>query len=89
MSIGSGTWFWAYKLRSLKVASNHLRKHPVRALFATLGAPWLPELPGVSIGSPITDNVLAAAGDGRLGYSIGPGMLFNAPNLNPWWNLAN
>ena len=48
-----------------------------------LGAPNLPDLPGVSTGPPITGNVLSAAGEGRLEYSIGPGMLFNALNLNP------
>ena len=50
------TWFWAYKLRSIKVAHRHIRDNPVRALLATLGTGLLPDLPGVGVGQPITDN---------------------------------
>lgn len=83
------TWFWAYKLRSLKVAHRHMRDNPFRALMATTGAPLLPDLPGISIGSPITDNFASATADGRIGYSIGPGMAFNAVGMNPWVNMVN
>ncbi|MBV7378519.1 hypothetical protein [Maritimibacter dapengensis] len=82
------TWFWAYKLRSIKIAHRRIRDNPFRALMTTLGSPFLPELPGISIGSPITDNFFSTWADGRLGYSVGPGMAFNAPGLNPWVNLA-
>ena len=33
--------------------------------------------------------MLGVALDGRLDYSIGPGMAFNAPSLHPWVNIAN
>jgi hypothetical protein len=83
------TWFWAFKIRSLKVAHRHIRDNPVRALLATLGTPYLPDVPGVSIGSPITDNAASVLMDGRAGYSVGPQMLFHAPELNPWLNMVN
>lgn len=83
------SWFWAYKLRSLKVAHRHLRDHPLRALLSITGMPLLPEVPGVSIGSPITDNAASVIADGRAGYSLGTGMLFQAPALNPVVNIIN
>lgn len=39
-------------------------------------------LPGVEL--PVTENVFTKAMEGTLGYSMGPGMLFSAPELNPW-----
>lgn len=53
------------------------------------GMPALPDMPGVSVGSPITDNFGVAAADGRLGYSMFWGQMWNAPNLNPWVNIVN
>ena len=61
------TWFWAYKIRSLKIAHRHLRDNPFRALLMNVATPVLPDMPGVSVGSPITDNFLAATVDGRIG----------------------
>lgn len=83
------TWFWAYKLRSMKVALNHIRNNPFRVLISGLGGQMVPEVPGVSVGTPVTDNFVSAWADGRIGYSTGPGMMFNAPYLNPWVNIAN
>lgn len=83
------TWFWAFKLRSVKIAYRHIRDNPLRALLATGGMPALPDMPGVSVGSPITDNFGVAAADGRLGYSMFWGQMWNAPNLNPWVNIVN
>jgi hypothetical protein len=74
------TWFWAYKLRSMKVALNHIRRNPLRALLLNAGSPVLPDMPGITVGSPLTDNMAAVTADGRLGYSVGIGMLFNAPD---------
>jgi hypothetical protein len=82
------TWFWAFKLRSIKIAHRHMRDNPLRVLLGMAGANILPELPGISVGSPISDNMVSVWADGRLGYSVGPGMAFNAPYLNPWVNLA-
>jgi len=81
-------WFSAYKLRSMKVALNHLRNNPVRALLLNVN-PLGVNLPGMDVGSPISDNLASVIADGRLGYSIGPGMLFRAPEMNPWVNLIN
>ncbi|WP_295075813.1 hypothetical protein [Tabrizicola sp.] len=76
------TWFWAFKIRSIKVALNHMRNHPFRALMLSVGNPLIPDVPGMTLGSPIEDNMLSVIGDGRLGYSVGPGMAFNAPSLH-------
>jgi hypothetical protein len=81
-------WFSAYKLRSMKVALNHIRNNPVRALLLNAN-PLGVNIPGLDVGSPITDNLASVIADDRLGYSIGPGMLFRAPEMNPWMNLIN
>lgn len=70
-------WFYNYKLRIAKTAFNMIRKDPLRvALLAGMG------LPGMEL--PVTENVFAKAIEGSLGHSLGPGMLFSAPGLNPW-----
>lgn len=76
-------WFTAFKIRSLKIAASIIRQNPVHALLSGL----VPAPSGA--GSPITDNILAKAMQGNLGYSLGLGQAFRAPGLNPWWNLAN
>ncbi|QWY83520.1 virion RNA polymerase protein [Rhizobium phage RHph_X2_28B] len=78
-------WFWNFKLRSMKVAASMVRNNPVRALMSAVMTPSLPVIG--SIGSPVTDNFLSIMADGKLGYSIGPGMGLNSYNLNPWMNL--
>lgn len=80
-------WFYNFKLRSMKVAQRMMHKHPLRALLHTALMPRLPFLG--SVGNPITDNMLAVVMDGRLGYSLGPGMLFRAPQLNPWVSMVD
>ena len=82
------TWLWAYKLRSIKVAHRHIRDNPLRALLTSVGAQALPNMPGVSIGSPLTDNAVPVILEGRADYSIGLDMLFHAPELNPWVNMV-
>ena len=70
-------WFYNYKLRIAKTAFRMLRKDPLRvALLAGMG------LPGTEL--PVTENVFTKAVEGTLGHSIGPGMLFSSPGLNPW-----
>ena len=70
-------WFYNYKLRIAKTAFSMIRNDPLRvALLAGAG------LPGVEL--PVTENVFTKAMEGTLGYSMGPGMLFSAPELNPW-----
>ena len=41
-----------------------------------------------NVGLPIEDNIFSVLAEGRLGMSIGPGMGFRAPTLNPWHNLV-
>ena len=70
-------WFYNYKLRIAKTAFWMIRNDPLRvALLAGMG------LPGMEL--PVTENVFTKAIEGTLGHSIGPGMLFSAPGLNPW-----
>jgi hypothetical protein len=83
------TWFWAYKLRSVGVALSTLQENLLRALLTTFGAEYAPDIPGVSVGSPVTDNAVAVIGEGRAGYSTGLGMLWTAPGLNPFVNAFN
>ena len=82
-------WFWAFKLRSIKVAHRHIRDNPLRALVTSIGVPVLPEPLGISVGAPLHDNALSVAADGRAGYSLGLGMFWRSPSLNPWFNIFN
>lgn len=81
------TWFWAFKLRSMKVARRMVIDNPARALMSTFLFPMV--TPSMGIGSPITDNFASVWAGGRLDGSIGLGMLERAPTLNPWYNLFN
>ena len=74
-------WFWHFKVRSVKVAVNLMRRNPVSSMLSLL----VPNMLGVNIGSPITDNIFSVAADGRLPYSLGPGQGLNAPNLHPFF----
>ena len=70
-------WFYNYKLRIAKTAFSMIRKDPLRvAMLAGMG------LPGMEL--PVTENVFTKAIEGTLGHSLGPGMLFSTPGLNPW-----
>ncbi len=75
-------WFQHFKVRSMKVALNMIRENPLRALLFSIGTPMNPV--GMDVGSPLTDNLVSVTADGRLPYSIGYGMLWRAPSLNPF-----
>lgn len=75
------TWFWAFKIRSMKTALRHIRNNPLQSLLLGSGV--------VDVGLPINDNMAAVALQGGLDNSIGTGMLFRAPELNPWYNLMH
>jgi hypothetical protein len=79
-------WFYNFKLRSSKVAISMMRNNPVHALMSNFMP--VPEVFG-PVGSPLEDNFLAKAAGDTLGYSIGPGMGFRAPTMNPWWQMVN
>ena len=79
-------WFYNFKLRSSKVAISMMRNNPVHALMSNFMP--VPDVFG-PVGSPLEDNFLAKAVSGTLGYSIGPGMGFRAPTMNPWWQMVN
>lgn len=73
------TWFLAYKLRITKTALAQARQNPLRALLVNTLDP--------GHNTAAHSNVVAMAANGSLGYSMGMGMLFNSPGLNPWLNL--
>ena len=83
------TWFWAFKIRSVKVALNSIRRAPLKMLMTYSGANLLNELPGIDVSSPFGDNIISVAVEGRLPYSMGLDMLFAAPDMNPFVNLTN
>jgi hypothetical protein len=87
-SIGA-TWFWAYKIKSVKVAHRRIRDNPLRALLSSIATEEMPTIAGVSVGSPISDNFVNVLAEGRLPNSIGLDMFFNSPGLNPWINMTN
>jgi len=76
-----GSWFLAFKIRIMKIGLKTLQNNPVGALITG----GLAE----DVGSPVDDNLLSVAADGRLDYSLGSDMLFGAPDLNPWINLID
>ena len=77
-------WFPAYKIRSLKPALSNIRENPLRAFMAFN----MSEQFGF-MGSTVSDNMASVIMDGRITNALGPHMLFRAPTLNPWVNLAN
>lgn len=72
--------FGNYKIRSLKTAVRNLRDNPLRAFMSSMAVGNFSFL-----GSPVSDNLISVAMDGRLENAIGPGMIFRAPTLNPWY----
>ena len=79
-------WFYNFKIRSTKVALSTIRNNPVHALLSmTLPAP---DFLG-TVGSPISDNILAKSLGDTLGSSVGTDMAFRAPTLNPWMNMLH
>lgn len=77
------TWFLNFKIRAIKIAIDIVRNNPLTALLTLGGAGAL----GMEVGSTVTDNAAAVAADGRLGYSVGPGMTQAAWSLNIWRQL--
>lgn len=70
-------WFWAFKLRSIKVAVSMLRNNPLHALLTGMA-------PGVDIGGTvIDDNMLSLFTDGRWDNSLGPDNALRGLALNP------
>ncbi len=77
-------WFWNFKIRSMKEAVYLMRHHPFRSLMVANMVPAFPLIG--SIGNPTTDNFASILWNGKLGWSMGPGMGLNAPQMNPFLN---
>ena len=80
-------WFYNYKLRITKVALSILKNNILYALIGLFF--FLDDSIIGNIGDPLTDNVLAKAFDGKLGYSIGPAMLLSGAELHPTANFVS
>ena len=78
------SWFYNYKLRSVKAATYMLRHKPLASLLS-LAVPT--DLFFGTIGTPLTENVFSKLED--LSQSIGPNMGFRAPEMHPIVNLLN
>lgn len=78
------SWFYNYKLRSVKAATYMLRHKPLASLLL-LAVPT--DLFFGTIGTPLTENVFSKLED--LSQSIGPNMGFRAPSMHPIVNLLN
>lgn len=72
-------WFYNYKLRIAKTAFRMIRENPVRLALVSA-------IPVAGIETPVSENIFTKAMEGSLGYSLGPGMLFDSVGLNPWVN---
>lgn len=79
-------WFWNFKLRAMKAGVSMLREQPLTTLLVAALLP--PKLLGMSIGTPLTDSAMSVGID-RLMYSVGPEMLFDAPEMNYIIELLN
>jgi hypothetical protein len=71
-------WFWSYKLRIMKIAARTLRDRPLTSLFMMGGVG-----PASGISTTWDGSILGSALDGRLPYSMGPAMGFDAPFNHP------
>lgn len=78
------TPFWTYKIRMVSVAMNMLKTDPLRVLMLNAGSGFLPDVPGVNLGSAVEDNFLSQAVTGDLGRMTGWDWIWRAPGMNPW-----
>jgi hypothetical protein len=76
-------WFWNFKIRAVKIAMSTLRNNPLH--FVLANAVPFPDVVG-SVDTPVSANLLSVAANGDIGWSMGPGMGFNAHFMNPWAN---
>lgn len=76
-------WFWNYRLRIMKIMANTLRDRPLTALTMMGGVG-----PQTGIQTVWDGSLLGAAVDGRVPFTVGPQMGFNAPSLHPVLGLA-
>lgn len=75
-------WFGNFKIRSVKVALSMIRENPLHTLIASA----LPFPTGSEL--PTTENIIYKIGDGSITSSMGPGMVVDSLDLNPWMNLT-
>lgn len=77
-----GVWFWAFKLRTMKVAAALIRNNPLHVFLTTM-------LPGYDwAGSVVDDNMAALLWDGRWDNSIGVDNALRGAYLNPVYQVV-
>jgi hypothetical protein len=75
------TWFWNFKVRSIKIALNLIRDNPLFVFLSVAGITQFGSF--LELGTPITDNLIGKVADGTLDYSVGWDMMWSAPSLTP------
>lgn len=83
------TWFWAFKIRSVKVALDIIRKRPLTALLWSVSPVRDISFPPGMGDGVLTDNLVAKALDGGLSNTMGPGMIKHVYESNTWLRLMN
>lgn len=78
-------WFYNYKIRATKVGLSMLRNNPLHVLLGSM----LPVPSVLSVGSPISDNILSKGAAGELPFSLGPEQGLGGMMMNPWLNVVN
>jgi hypothetical protein len=78
-------WFYNYKIRATKVGLSMLRNNPLHVLLGSM----LPVPSVLSVGSPISDNILSKGAAGELPFSLGPEQGVGGMMMNPWLNVVN
>jgi hypothetical protein len=76
-------WFYNYKLRSAKIALSMVRDNPLQTLLSVMG----PIPSSIGLGKFLGDNVFGKVWEGNWIHSIGPGMIFRAPGMQPLSHL--
>lgn len=75
-------WFGNFKIRSVKVALSMIRENPLHTLIAMA----LPFPTGSEL--PTTENIIYKMFDTSITGSMGPGMIVDSLDLNPWMNIT-
>ena len=77
-------WFMNYALRIQKITVKLVRERPLSALMM-MGQVG----PMSGVDSVMSGSLAGKVADGSIWFSTGTQMGFNAPFLNPWWNLSH
>lgn len=87
-SLGAA-WFWNTKIRSMAIAGQLLRDNPLLSILYT-HVPFNTHIGFINnLTTPLTDNIVTQAFDGKLGHSLGWGTLGSTWSLNPFVEMTH